>query len=185
VIARGQDHLHRGLRAQPKPDAFPSRNSTAPSSNESAIADLEVICTQYGRVRCTIWCLVACKDKESRRICATLGTRDTTFLPYPELGYLAPQIAASQALNSCDPAPDLASGVEVRTETDMTITILIAWASLSIGIVMGAMWKSLCECESQRGSDVDDGNMKLPRLSSRPDRWQRPYTRVEARKRSA
>ena len=67
----------------------------------------------------------------------------------------------------------------------MTITILIAWASLSIGIVIGAMWKSLCECQSQGRSDAEDGSMKLPRLRSGPDCWHPHYTPVEVPKRSA
>jgi hypothetical protein len=67
----------------------------------------------------------------------------------------------------------------------MTMTILIAWASLSVGAVIGAMWKSLCETQSQPRPDID-AIMKLPRLSSEPDNWRRARVQVAGgRKRSA
>jgi hypothetical protein len=66
----------------------------------------------------------------------------------------------------------------------MTVmTILIAWASLSVGIVIGAMWKSLCERQSL--SNIPEANVKLHRLASELESWSRLHSRPETRKRSA
>jgi hypothetical protein len=65
------------------------------------------------------------------------------------------------------------------------MTVLIAWASLSVGIVIGAMWRSLCEKQSRRNTGIEDGSVILHRLSAEPDRWQRQHSRVEGRERSA
>jgi hypothetical protein len=48
----------------------------------------------------------------------------------------------------------------------MTVmTILIAWASLSVGIVMGAMWRSLCEKQSRSNIPIPDDSLTMHRLS--------------------
>jgi hypothetical protein len=65
------------------------------------------------------------------------------------------------------------------------MTVLIAWGSLSVGIVMGAMWRSLCERQSRSKTDMLDGSLNLHRLSVSPDRWQRQHGRMESRHRSA
>src|ERR1700758_5165605 len=43
---------------------------------------------------------------------------------------------------------------EIREEEE-PMTVLIAWTSLSVGIVMGALWRSLCETQSR--SNLDTG----------------------------
>jgi hypothetical protein len=48
------------------------------------------------------------------------------------------------------------------------MTVLIAWASLSVGIVIGAAWRSLCEKQSSRDTSLWDGNMMLHRLDLQP-----------------
>ena len=54
------------------------------------------------------------------------------------------------------------------------MTILIAWVSLSVGIVVGATWRSLCEKQSRRNTSLADGSMALQRLDG-----------AEAKRRSA
>jgi hypothetical protein len=58
------------------------------------------------------------------------------------------------------------------------MTFLIAWGSLSVGIVIGAMWRSLCEKQSRSNTDIGDGSLNLHRLTLEPqhsrDRQQRP-----------
>jgi hypothetical protein len=58
------------------------------------------------------------------------------------------------------------------------MTVLIAWGSLSVGVVIGAMWRSLCEKQSRRNTDIGDGSLNLHRLSVEPrhsrERQQRP-----------
>jgi hypothetical protein len=56
------------------------------------------------------------------------------------------------------------------------MTVLIAWASLGVGIVMGAAWRSLCEKQSRRNTSLVDGSMMLHRLHAGPAeaRKQRP-----------
>jgi hypothetical protein len=66
------------------------------------------------------------------------------------------------------------------------MTVLIAWGSLSIGIVIGAMWRSLCEKQSRRYTNLYDGSVNLHRLDLQPQAWQvqhRPA--AEAQKRTA
>jgi len=63
------------------------------------------------------------------------------------------------------------------------MTVLIAWASLSVGIVIGAMWKSLCERQSL--SNMPETNVKLHCLASELESWSRLHSRPESRKRSA
>jgi hypothetical protein len=58
------------------------------------------------------------------------------------------------------------------------MTVLIAWGSLSVGIVMGSMWRSLCERQSRSHTDIADGSVNLHRLTLEPqqhrERHQRP-----------
>lgn len=66
------------------------------------------------------------------------------------------------------------------------MTVLIAWGSLSVGIVIGAMWRSLCENQSGHNStDIVDGSLNLQRFISKPDPWPSQHSRVEGRKRPA
>ncbi len=46
------------------------------------------------------------------------------------------------------------------------MTVLIAWASLAVGIVIGATWRSLCEKQSRRNTSLADGSMMLHRLNA-------------------
>jgi hypothetical protein len=48
------------------------------------------------------------------------------------------------------------------------MTVLIAWGSLSVGIVMGAMWRSLFEKQSRSHTDIGDGSLNLHRLTLEP-----------------
>jgi hypothetical protein len=41
------------------------------------------------------------------------------------------------------------------------MTVLIAWASLSVGIVLGAAWRALCEKQSRVGLDTEALEMAL------------------------
>ena len=46
------------------------------------------------------------------------------------------------------------------------MTVLIAWASLSVGIIMGALWRSLCETQSRSKSSYRvDSSTAPPALS--------------------
>jgi hypothetical protein len=63
------------------------------------------------------------------------------------------------------------------------MTVLIAWVSLSVGVVMGAMWRSLCEKQSRSNTDISDGSVNLYRLTSESPEWHRQRDR--ARRRSA
>jgi hypothetical protein len=63
------------------------------------------------------------------------------------------------------------------------MTILIAWLSLSVGIVMGAGWKALCEKQSRRHTNIADGSMMLHRLHLEPRSWHRPIDRAQAKQR--
>jgi hypothetical protein len=51
------------------------------------------------------------------------------------------------------------------------MTVLIAWGSLSIGIVIGAMWRSLCEKQSRRVTNLYDGSANWHRLDLQPQEW--------------
>ncbi len=52
------------------------------------------------------------------------------------------------------------------------MTVLIAWASLSVGIVMGAMWRSLCEKQSRSNTHIGDGSVNWHPLNLGPPSWQ-------------
>jgi hypothetical protein len=52
------------------------------------------------------------------------------------------------------------------------MTVLIAWGSLSIGIVIGAMWRSLCEKQSRRNTNLYDGSANWHRLDLNTPEWQ-------------
>jgi hypothetical protein len=58
------------------------------------------------------------------------------------------------------------------------MTVLIAWGSLSIGIVIGAMWRSLCEKQSRRVTNLYDGSANWHRLNLNPQEWQAEHGRV-------
>ena len=51
------------------------------------------------------------------------------------------------------------------------MTILIAWGSLSVGIVVGAIWRSLCEKQSRRSTNIYDGSVNWHRLDLQPQEW--------------
>jgi hypothetical protein len=78
----------------------------------------------------------------------------------------APRDAASRAQRD-----------ENRRQT-INMTVLIAWGSLSVGIVMGAMWRSLFEKQSRSHTDIGDGSVNFHRLTMEPqqhrERQQRP-----------
>ena len=63
----------------------------------------------------------------------------------------------------------------------MTVTVLIAWASLSVGIVMGAAWRSLCEKQSRRNTSLEDGSMMLHQLHLEQRSWYRQLERADAK----
>jgi hypothetical protein len=51
------------------------------------------------------------------------------------------------------------------------MTVLIAWAALSVGIVMGAAWRALCEKQSRFKIDASALEMALAnRKWDQPDR---------------
>lgn len=52
------------------------------------------------------------------------------------------------------------------------MTVLIAWGALSIGIVIGATWRSLCEKQSRRSTNIYDGSVNWHRLDLKPQGWQ-------------
>ena len=62
------------------------------------------------------------------------------------------------------------------------MTVLIAWASLAVGIVIGATWRSLCEKQSRRNTSLADGSMTLHRLNAGLGNWRGQPDRAEARK---
>ena len=51
------------------------------------------------------------------------------------------------------------------------MTVLIAWGSLSVGIVMGAVWRSLCEKQSSHNTNLYDHNANWHRLDLERQRW--------------
>ena len=63
------------------------------------------------------------------------------------------------------------------------MTVLIAWASLSVGIVMGAMWRSLCEKQSRSNTHIGDGSVNWHRLSPEPRSGQWQLDQAAARRR--
>lgn len=52
-----------------------------------------------------------------------------------------------------------------------SMTVLIAWGSLSVGIVMGAMWRSLCEKQSSRNTNLYGDSANWHRLDLESQRW--------------
>ena len=52
------------------------------------------------------------------------------------------------------------------------MTVLIAWGALSVGIVMGAMWRSLFEKQSRSHPDIGDGSVNLHHLTLEPQHRQ-------------
>lgn len=62
------------------------------------------------------------------------------------------------------------------------MTVLIAWTSLSVGIVMGAAWRSLCEKQSRRNTSLADGSIMLHRLNLEPRNWHSQLDREEAKR---
>ncbi len=62
------------------------------------------------------------------------------------------------------------------------MTVLIAWASLAVGIVIGATWRSLCEKQSRRRTSLADGSIMLHRLNPELGNWHRQPDRAEAQK---
>lgn len=60
------------------------------------------------------------------------------------------------------------------------MTVLIAWASLSVGIVIGAAWKALCEKQSRRNTSLADGSMAIHRMHLDPRTWHQQLERVNA-----
>lgn len=52
------------------------------------------------------------------------------------------------------------------------MTVLIAWASLSVGIVLGAAWRALCERQSRVKLDATALEMAVANR-----RWERPERR--------
>lgn len=63
------------------------------------------------------------------------------------------------------------------------MTVLIAWVSLSAGIVMGATWRALSEKQSRRNTSLADGSMMLHRLPLEPRRWNRQLDRAQTKRR--
>lgn len=63
------------------------------------------------------------------------------------------------------------------------MTFLVAWVSLSVGIVVGAAWRSLCEKQSRRNTNIADGSMMLERLHLKPRSWDPQINRAEAKRR--
>jgi hypothetical protein len=61
------------------------------------------------------------------------------------------------------------------------MTFLIAWGSLSVGIVMGAMWRSLSEKQSRHNTNIYDGSTNLHRLDLEAQAWKAQRGRVPDR----
>jgi hypothetical protein len=62
-----------------------------------------------------------------------------------------------------------------------TMTVLIAWGSLAVGIVLGAMWRSLCEKQSRHTTNIYDGSANLHRLNLEPQEWKMQRDQAPAR----
>ena len=65
------------------------------------------------------------------------------------------------------------------------MTVLIAWGALSIGIVIGAMWRSICENQSKDIPEIGDGIRNVIRLNAEPDRRRYQHSGMEGRRRHA
>ena len=62
------------------------------------------------------------------------------------------------------------------------MTVLIAWGSLSVGIVLGAMWRSLCEKQSRHNTNIYDGSANLHRLNLGQQEWKTQRDQAPARR---
>ena len=65
------------------------------------------------------------------------------------------------------------------------MTVLIAWWALSIGVVIGAMWRSICENQSKDIPEIGDGIGNVIRLNAEPNRRQYQHSGMENRRRHA
>ena len=65
------------------------------------------------------------------------------------------------------------------------MTVLIAWGALSIGVVIGAMWRSICEHQSKDIPEIGNGSGSLIRISAELDRGQYQHSGMENRRRHA
>jgi hypothetical protein len=65
------------------------------------------------------------------------------------------------------------------------MTVLIAWGALSIGVVIGAMWRSICEHQSKDIPEIGNGIGNVIRLTAEADRRQYLPSRMEDRRRHA
>jgi|HubBroStandDraft_3_1064219.scaffolds.fasta_scaffold2146417_1 hypothetical protein len=65
------------------------------------------------------------------------------------------------------------------------MTVLIAWGALSVGVVIGAMWRSVCENQSKDIPEIGDGIGNVIRLSAELDRRQYQHSGLEDRRRHA
>jgi hypothetical protein len=65
------------------------------------------------------------------------------------------------------------------------MTVLIAWGALSVGIVIGTMWRSICENQSKDIPGIGNGIGKVIRLGAEPDRRQYQHSGMEDRRRRA
>ena len=63
------------------------------------------------------------------------------------------------------------------------MTVLIAWGALSIGVVIGAMWRSICEKQSKDIPKIGDGLGNLIRLNAEPDLRRYQHSGLEDRRR--
>jgi hypothetical protein len=67
----------------------------------------------------------------------------------------------------------------------MTVTVLIAWAALSVGIVIGAAWRSLCEKQLRSDTSLPEGSTMPPPLPVTRRSWDCQLDRADARRRPA
>ena len=65
------------------------------------------------------------------------------------------------------------------------MTVLIAWGALSIGVVIGAMWRSICENQSKDIPEIGNSIGNVIRLSAEPDRPRYQHSGMEDRRRHA
>jgi hypothetical protein len=65
------------------------------------------------------------------------------------------------------------------------MTVLIAWGALSVGVVIGAMWRSVCENQSKDIPEIGDDIRNVIRLTAEPDRPRFQHSRMEDRRRHA
>jgi hypothetical protein len=65
------------------------------------------------------------------------------------------------------------------------MTVLIAWGALSVGVVIGAIWRSVCENQSKDIPEIGDDIRNVIRLTAEPDRPRFQHSRMEDRRRHA